>query len=70
MADRSAETRARIVEVPQEIAACADEIVELAQAVRAQLRTAVAGDAEAAAELARAAARVARRLADLNAPPT
>lgn len=67
MADRNPETRARIVAVPQEIAACADEVVELAEAVRGRLRSAVAGDAEAAAGLARAAASVARRLADLNA---
>jgi hypothetical protein len=31
------------------------------------LKSSVAGDAEAAVELARAAARVARRLAELNA---
>jgi formiminotetrahydrofolate cyclodeaminase len=67
MAERSADTRARIVAVPQEIAARADEVADLADAVRARLRGAVVGDAEAAAELARAAARVARRLADLNA---
>jgi formiminotetrahydrofolate cyclodeaminase len=67
MADRNDETRAAIVAVPQEIAACADEIVALAERVRVQLSSSVVGDAEAAAELARAAARVARRLADLNA---
>jgi formiminotetrahydrofolate cyclodeaminase len=67
MADRNDETRARIVAVPEEIAACADEIAELAEHVRGQLKTSVVGDAEAAAELARAAARVARRLAELNA---
>jgi formiminotetrahydrofolate cyclodeaminase len=67
MADRNAQTRARIVAVPLEIAACADEIAALAEQVRGRLRTAVAGDAEAAGELARAAATVARRLADLNA---
>jgi formiminotetrahydrofolate cyclodeaminase len=66
MAERSDETRARIVAVPEEIAACADEVAELADQVRGRLRTAVVGDAEAAAELARAASRVARRLADLN----
>ena len=66
MSDRNDETRARIVAVPQEIAACADEIAGLAEHVRGQLKTSVAGDAEAAAELARAAARVARRLAELN----
>ena len=69
MADKSDETRARIVAVPEEIAACADEIAALALSVRGQLHTSVIGDAEAAAELAHAAARVARRLAQLNAPP-
>jgi formiminotetrahydrofolate cyclodeaminase len=67
MADRSDKTRARIVAVPEEIAACADEIAALAQHVRGQLKSSVVGDAEAAAELAQAAARVARRLAQLNA---
>jgi formiminotetrahydrofolate cyclodeaminase len=67
MAERSAEATARIVAVPQEIAARADEVAELADAVRGRLRGAVVGDAEAAATLARAAAGVARRLADLNA---
>ena len=66
MADRSEANRARIIAVPEEIAARADEVAELAERVHAQLRTSVAGDAEAAAELARAAARVARRLAELN----
>jgi formiminotetrahydrofolate cyclodeaminase len=68
MADRNAETRARIVEVPEEIAARADEVAELATAVRSRLTSSGAGDAEAAIELARAAARVARRLAELNRP--
>jgi formiminotetrahydrofolate cyclodeaminase len=67
MADRSAENRARIVAVPEEIAAAADEVATLADHVKEQLRTSVVGDAEAAAELARAAARVGRRLAELNA---
>ena len=66
-ADRSEANRARIIEVPREIAAHADEVAELAERVRAQLRSAVVGDAEAAAELARAAAVVGRRLAELNA---
>jgi formiminotetrahydrofolate cyclodeaminase len=66
MADRTEQNRARIVAVPEEIAACADEIAALAEHVRAQLTTSVVGDAEAAAELAQAAARVARRLAELN----
>jgi formiminotetrahydrofolate cyclodeaminase len=67
MAERSADARARIIAVPEEIAALADEIAALAERVRGQLRSSVAGDAEAGAELARAAARVARRLAELNA---
>jgi formiminotetrahydrofolate cyclodeaminase len=68
MADRTDETRARIVEVPEEIAARADEVAELAAAVWSRLTSSVAGDAEAAIELARAAARIARRLAELNRP--
>ena len=66
LADRTDETRARTIAVPEEIASCADQIVSLAEHVRGQLRSSVAGDAEAAAELARAAAVVARRLAELN----
>lgn len=66
MADRNETTRARIIAVPEEIAARADEVAELAERVQAQLGSSVAGDAEAAVELARAAARVARRLAELN----
>jgi len=66
MAERSEESRARIIAVPEEIASCADEAAELADRVRGQLRSSVVGDAEAAGELARAAARVARRLAELN----
>jgi len=69
MADRNDETRARIIEVPEEIATRADEVAGLAAAVHARLRSSVAGDAEAAVELAQAAARVARRLAELNASP-
>ena len=66
MADRTDATRARIVAVPLEIAAHADEVMTLAEQVRGRLRSAVAGDAEAAVLLARSAAAVARRLADLN----
>jgi formiminotetrahydrofolate cyclodeaminase len=69
MEERSDETRARIIQVPQQIALHADEVAELAERVRAQLTSSVAGDAEAAVELARAAARVARRLAELNGAP-
>jgi len=67
IASRNDETRARIVAVPEEIAGTADDVSELAKRVRAQLRSSVAADAEAAVELARCASRVARRLAALNA---
>ena len=66
LAERSDATRERIIAVPLEIAECAEEAAELAERVRAQLRTAVVGDAEAARELARTASRVARRLAEMN----
>jgi formiminotetrahydrofolate cyclodeaminase len=67
METRSEEARRRTIEVPNEIAAHAEEVERLAGRVRAQLTSSVAGDAEAAEELARAAARVAHRLAELNA---
>jgi formiminotetrahydrofolate cyclodeaminase len=67
IAERTAETRARIIEVPEQIAAHADEVAGLAERVRAQLTSSVAGDAEASVQLAEAAARVARSLAELNA---
>jgi methenyltetrahydrofolate cyclohydrolase len=66
MAERNEATRARIVAVPEAIASRADEVVSIALRAADKLSTAVAGDAEAAAELARAAARVARGLARLN----
>ncbi len=67
MAARSDAARARIIEVPKEIAARADEVAGLAERVRARLRSSVAGDAEVAVELARASSRAALRLAELNA---
>jgi methenyltetrahydrofolate cyclohydrolase len=66
MRARNEETRAEIVRVPEEIAARAEEAVALAEPVRGRLRPAVAGDAETAVELGRTAARVARRLAEIN----
>ena len=45
MESRNDETRRRIIEVPEEIAAGADEIAELAVAVRERVSAAVAGDA-------------------------
>jgi formiminotetrahydrofolate cyclodeaminase len=67
MKDRNEVARRRIIAVPEAIASAADEIAELAVAVREEVSASVAGDADAAAELARAAASVARRLAALNA---
>jgi formiminotetrahydrofolate cyclodeaminase len=64
---RSEQARRRTIDVPQEIGATAEEVERLARRVRTQLTSSVAGDAEAAEELARAAARVAHRLAELNA---
>jgi len=66
MADRSEQTRAQIVRIPEEIARRADEVVELALRAADGVSTSVAGDAQAAVELGRAAARVARDLAALN----
>ena len=66
MANRSEETRAEIVRVPEEIARLADEAVALALRATDKLSPSVAGDARAAAELGRAAAAVARGLAELN----
>ena len=66
MQDRNELTRRRIIDVPDAIADGADEIAELGSSLREQVSPSVAGDADAAAELARAAAGVARRLAALN----
>jgi len=66
METRTEEARRRTIEVPLEIAANAAEVELLAGRVRKQLSSSVAGDAEAAEELARTASRVARRLAELN----
>jgi formiminotetrahydrofolate cyclodeaminase len=66
METRSEEARRRTIEVPEEIAASADEVAGLAERVAAQLSSSVVGDAEAAAELARVSARVARHLVELN----
>lgn len=66
LAERADENRERIIAVPLEIAECAEEAAGLAERVRAQLRSAVVGDAEAARDLATTAAKVARRLAEMN----
>ena len=67
MADRNDETRLRIIAVPEEVATRAGEIEELAKSLQGRLSTSVAGDVEAAVELSAAAARAARRLAQINA---
>jgi formiminotetrahydrofolate cyclodeaminase len=67
LADRSDETRRRTIEVPIEVAERAEEAAGLASEIRSQLVSAVAADAEAAERLARVAAGVARRLAEVNA---
>jgi formiminotetrahydrofolate cyclodeaminase len=66
MEQRNDATRAEIVRVPEQIATLSDEVVAIALRSADKVSSAVAGDAEAAAELARAAARVARGLARLN----
>jgi formiminotetrahydrofolate cyclodeaminase len=66
MAERNDATRARIIALPLEVAARADEAAALGSQVRAQLTSVVAADAEAGEALARAAAGVARRLAEVN----
>jgi len=66
LAERTGANRERIIGVPLEIAECAEETAELAERVRKQLRTAVVGDAEAARDIATTAAKVARRLAEMN----
>jgi len=69
MAERNDTTRVRIIALPLEVAARADEAAVLGADVRAQLTSAVAADAEAGEALARAAAGVARRLAEVNQRP-
>jgi methenyltetrahydrofolate cyclohydrolase len=66
MADRNEETRAEIVRIPEEIAERADEVVELALGAMDKLSPSVQGDARASTELGRAAAGVARGIAQLN----
>jgi formiminotetrahydrofolate cyclodeaminase len=66
MKERSVEARRRTIEVPEQIAAAADEVAALAGQVRSRLSSAVAGDAEVGGRLADAAATTARRLAELN----
>ena len=66
MAERTEESRAEIIRIPTQIASHADEVVAIALRAADRLSSSVVGAAEAGAELARAAARVARGLAELN----
>jgi formiminotetrahydrofolate cyclodeaminase len=70
MAERTEESHAEIIRIPQQIASLADEVVAIALRAADRLSSKVVGDAEAGAELARAAARVARGLAELNSAST
>ena len=69
MDDRTDASRQRTIDVPLAVAQCCDHAAALGAQVRAQLSSAVAADAEAGEALARAAAGVARRLAELNQRP-
>jgi formiminotetrahydrofolate cyclodeaminase len=66
METRSDEARARTIEVPLAMAEAALEVVRIAEEVERQLDAAVAGDAAAAATLARAAVRSAAELVVVN----
>jgi formiminotetrahydrofolate cyclodeaminase len=58
--------RDRTIDVPLEIAETAEAVAALATGLAGRAKPAVRGDAEAAGELAAAAARVAARLVELN----
>ena len=66
LAERNDETRARIVEVPQEISAAAAQVVALGERLVRDGKASVAGDARAAVELANGARRAADNLVALN----
>jgi formiminotetrahydrofolate cyclodeaminase len=68
LADRTEETRERIVAIPFEIARVAAEVAELARLVAAEGNPSVSGDAAAGADLAAAATKIAARMVAINAP--
>jgi formiminotetrahydrofolate cyclodeaminase len=68
MATRSAEARRRTIDVPLAIAEAAAAVRALAAELVPRVKQSVVGDAEAGGELAAAAERVGRRLAELNMP--
>jgi formiminotetrahydrofolate cyclodeaminase len=67
MADRSDENRSRTVEVPLAMAEAGLEVVRLGRGLEGRLSRAVAGDAAAAAILARSVVAAACRLVSINA---
>lgn len=66
MRTRGEPERERTIDVPLELAETAAGVVDLALALAREGNPNVLGDAEAAAELARAVARVGARLVELN----
>ncbi len=66
MRTRSDEDRDRTIDVPLAIAETAASVADLARALGDRGNRSVRGDAEAAAELAAASARVGARLVELN----
>jgi formiminotetrahydrofolate cyclodeaminase len=64
--ERTDETRARIVAVPQEIGELADAVAALGDRLARSGKPTVRGDALAATDLARGAGRAARRLVEIN----
>ena len=68
MDDRSDENRSRTIDVPLAMAEAGVEVVHLGRALEDRLRRAVAGDAAAAAILARSVVAAACRLVSINAP--
>jgi methenyltetrahydrofolate cyclohydrolase len=66
MRTRSDADRVRTIEVPSAMSRLADEVAKLADDLSERCKPSVAGDAFAGAELARAAARTAERLAEIN----
>ena len=69
MAERTDETRERIVAIPFELVEAAAEVAELATLVANEGNPNVTGDAAAGADLAAAAASVGARLVRINARP-
>jgi methenyltetrahydrofolate cyclohydrolase len=67
MAERTDETRERIVAIPFELAEIASEVAELAAVTAAEGNPNVRGDAAAGADLAAAAASISARLVAINA---